>query len=76
MNPWYDDWQGWQAEAWVDVDYCAHPIRPWAVEERCWFCRDLATHKAEESDVYNTHPMTAYLCCTHFWGHCDEREQV
>lgn len=72
MNDFADlnDWFKYVDEAWVEVDYCAHPIRPWAVEERCWYCQDLATHKAEESDVYNTHPLTTYLCCVHFWGHC------
>ena len=70
MTDWTNDFEGWMNEAWVEVDYCAHPIRPWAIEERCWHCQDLATHKVEESDVYNTHPYTAYTCCEHFWGGC------
>lgn len=55
---------------WAEVDYADHPIRPWCKEERCWYCRDLATHKIEECDVRGVHPHTAYVCCAHFFGAC------
>ena len=62
-------WSEWVNEAWITVDFCDHPVRPWTDGERCWYCKDLATHKIEESDVYEGHPMTAYVCCMHFFGH-------
>ena len=48
----------------VQVDYCAHTIVPWAVEEMCQGCHQRATHKVEETSGPRTfHPLTAYLCC-------------
>ena len=53
----------------VKVDYCAHTIPEWAVEEGCRTCHQKATHKIEETSGPDTfHPLTAYLCCGCFMG--------
>ena len=57
---------------WVEVEYANHAIRPWAVEEVCFFCGGHATHKIEETTgPRNFHPLTAYVCCKHFFGGCE-----
>lgn len=56
---------------WVVVDYANHQIRPWAVEEHCFYCNGNATHKIEETTgSARFHPLTAYVCCEHFFGNC------
>ena len=53
----------------VKVDYCAHTIPPWALEEGCRMCHQKATHKVEETSGPDTfHSLTAYLCCGCFMG--------
>lgn len=48
-----------------------HAIVPWAVEEDCYFCKYPASHKVEEHTInMYIHPLTAYVCCNHFWSHC------
>lgn len=57
---------------WVDVPWTTHPVRPWCQEEYCYFCPTPASHKIEETTGPRfTHPMTAYVCCEHFFGHCE-----
>lgn len=59
----------------VNSEYHGHDIVPWAVEEKCCFCDYPASHKVEESIIdLNTHPLTAYVCCDHFWGNCSNRQ--
>lgn len=59
-------------DEWVEVDYANHAIRPWAVSEHCFYCGELATHKIEETTgPRNFHPLTAYVCCKHFFGGCE-----
>lgn len=55
---------------WITVDYAKHRIRPWCVEEVCFFCHQRATHKVREDSSGFGHPYTAYVCCGHFFGHC------
>lgn len=60
---------------WVDrsvpSENHSHDIVPWAVEERCYFCKYPASHKVEETNTNPAiHPLTAYVCCEHFWGFC------
>lgn len=56
-------------DMWKDVDYASHPIRPWCVGEECYYCKSRATHKiAETTNDTWTHPLTAYVCCAHFFG--------
>ena len=63
--PWMDD------DAWVSDERTHHQIRPWCVEESCIYCGAGASHKIEETTgPVNIHPMTAYVCCEHFFGHC------
>jgi hypothetical protein len=51
---------------WVEVDYCAHPIRSSVVEEKCHVCAKPATHKiGEESGPVGFHNLTNWLCCDH-----------
>lgn len=58
-------------DQWVEVDYANHAIRPWAVEEHCFYCGNHATHKIEETTgPRNFHPLTAYVCCEDFFGYC------
>lgn len=58
---------------WVEVEYAEHSIRPWAVEEHCFYCGGNATHKIEETTgPIHFHPLTAYVCCEHFFGACDK----
>jgi hypothetical protein len=59
-------------DQWIEADYASHPIRPWVVEEHCFYCGKQATHKIEETTgPVNFHPLTAYVCCEHFFGGCD-----
>ena len=57
----------------TESDYHPHKIVLWAVDEACYFCGYPASHKVTEDYVpskFITHPMTAYVCCNHFWGGC------
>lgn len=62
----------------VDSEYHGHPIVPWAVEEKCYFCFYPASHKVTEDFVsgqlVQTHPYTAYVCCDHFWSTCSNKD--
>lgn len=56
---------------WITVAYAHHKIRPWCREESCIYCDAAATHKIEETTgPVNQHPLTAYVCCEHFFGYC------
>jgi hypothetical protein len=58
-------------------DKHSHDIPVWAVEEVCYFCQYPASHKVEEDTGHLamiTHPMTAYVCCEHFWGWCNNND--
>lgn len=55
----------------VASEYHDHDIVPWAVEERCVQCGYPASHKvAEDGANPHIHPLTAYVCCNHFWSTC------
>jgi len=54
----------------VNSRYHAHKIVEWAVQESCYFCGYPASHKVEEETFEPVHPLTAYVCCNHFWGGC------
>lgn len=55
----------------VDSEHHSHPIVPWAVEEKCVQCGYPASHKVtEDGGNPRLHPMTAYVCCNHFWSIC------
>lgn len=65
--------ENWKVDdQWIAVPYAGHNIRPWAVEEHCFYCGDHATHKIEETTgPIHFHPLTAYVCCEHFFGGCN-----
>lgn len=54
----------------VDSKNHNHQIVPWAVEEKCYSCNFPASHKVVEDYFNGFHPLTAYVCCDHFWGGC------
>lgn len=61
----------------VDSEYHSHDIVPWAVEERCFFCKYPASHKVSEDGANpHIHPLTAYVCCDHFWGFCNNTKVI
>lgn len=61
----------------VPSEHHSHDIVPWAVEERCYFCKYPASHKvAEDGANPNIHPLTAYVCCDHFWGYCNNTKVI
>lgn len=68
--------RGWK-DVRVESDHHSHPIVPWAREEFCVFCRYPASHKVADADGNpQLHPLTAYVCCDHFWSSCNNTKVI